>query len=108
MAARFAIRPGWLPSYESAARQVNATGARRVGLVTAHDSWNYPWYLLLTAPDLRSLQSPAPAKLPPATAADVDAIVCAAPTWMCRTLVPLTWTYKHDGTVGWALPPPRS
>jgi hypothetical protein len=102
--ARFAIRPGWLASYERAAAAVNATGARRVGVVLTHDAWEYPWHYLLTARDLPSLQSPAPEKLPPATAGEVDAMVCAGPFWFCRPFAPQGWTYTQDGEVAWAIP----
>jgi 4-amino-4-deoxy-L-arabinose transferase-like glycosyltransferase len=102
--ARFAVRPGWLAGYERAAAAVNATGARRVGLVLTNDAWEYPWHYLLTARDLRSLQSPVPDKLPPATASEVDAIVCTGPFWFCRPFAPPGWAYTQDGEVAWAVP----
>jgi hypothetical protein len=102
--ARFAIRPGWLGSYERAAAAVNATGARRVGVVLAHDTWEYPWHYLLTARDLRSLQSPAPEKLPPASASEIEAMVCSGPFWYCRPFAPPGWAYTQDGDIAWAIP----
>jgi len=105
LAARFAIRPEWQASYQRVADAVNASGAERVGLVTANDGWDYPWYYLLTARDLRSLQSPAPAKLPPAQAAGIDAMVCVGTPWFCLQYVPGGWNYIQDGAIGYALRP---
>jgi hypothetical protein len=105
IAARFAVRPNWQGSYQRAAAAVNASGATRVGLVTANDAWDYPWYYLLDARDLRSLQSPAPAKLPPTPSTGIDAMVCAGTPWFCLQYVPTGWSYTQDGDVGWSLPP---
>jgi len=105
LAARFAIRPEWQASYQRVADAVNASGATRVGLVTANDGWDYPWYYLLTARDLRSLQSPAPAKLPPAQVTGIDAMVCAGTPWFCLRYVPGGWNYIQDGDVGYSLRP---
>jgi hypothetical protein len=104
-ADRFAVRPEWLPSYRRAAAVVNASGARRIGLVSANDAWDYPWYLMLTARDLRSLQSPAPETLPPASGAEMDALVCAGTPWFCLQYVPPGWDYAQDGSVGYAVRP---
>jgi hypothetical protein len=105
LSARFAVRPEWLGSYERAAAAVNASGARRVGLVTANDAWDYPWYYLLDARDLRSLQSPEPAKLPPATSTQIDALVCAGTSWLCLQFVPTGWSFTYDGYIGYSFPP---
>ena len=107
MAARFAVRPEWQGSYQRAAAAVNASGARRIGLVTANDAWDYPWYYLLDARDLRSLQSPAPAGLPPTPSSEIDAMVCAGTPWFCLQYVPTGWSYTQDGYVGWSFPPQK-
>lgn len=104
-ADRFAVRPEWLPSYQRAAAAVNASGARRIGVVSANDAWEYPWYLMLTARDLRSLQSPAPGKLPPARGSEIDAMVCAGTPWFCLQYVPPGWDYVQDGAVGYSVRP---
>lgn len=103
--ARFAMRPEWINSYRKAAADVNARNPKRVGLVSTVDGWEYPWYVLLTAPELRSMQSPLPAKLPPATLADVDAVVCSGPAWFCYEFVEPTWTFWSDGVASYGLPP---
>jgi hypothetical protein len=105
MPARFAMRPEWLASYEKAAADVNARHPRRVGLVSTVDGWEYPWYLLLDAPELRSLQSPDPAKLPPAKLADVDAVVCSGPAWFCYEFIEPSWPFWSDGVVSYGLRP---
>jgi hypothetical protein len=105
LSARFAVRPEWLGSYRRAAAAVNASGARRVGLVTANDAWDYPWYYLLNGRDLRSLQSPEPAKLPPASSTQIDAMVCAGTPWFCLQFVPTGWSYTQDGYIGYSFPP---
>jgi hypothetical protein len=104
-AARFAMRPEWRASYEKAAADVNARAPRRVGLVSTVDGWEYPWYVLLKAPELRSMQSAEPAKLPPATLDDVDAVVCSGPAWFCYEFVHPSWTFWSDGVVSYGLPP---
>ncbi|GAA0911258.1 hypothetical protein GCM10009558_017310 [Virgisporangium aurantiacum] len=105
LAARFAMRPEWRASYEKAAADVNARGPRRVGLVTTVDGWEYPWYVLLKAPELRSLQSSEPTKLPPTTVEEVDAVVCTGPAWICYKYVRPSWTFWSDGVVSYLLPP---
>jgi hypothetical protein len=107
LAARFAMRPEWMASYEKAAADVNARNPRRVGLVSTVDGWEYPWYLLLKAPELRSLQSPDPAKLPPARLEDVDAVVCSGPAWFCYEFLHPTWTFWSDGVVSYGLAPEK-
>jgi hypothetical protein len=105
LAARFAMRPEWLASYRRAADDVNARQPRRVGVVSTVDGWEYPWYVLLDAPELRSMQSSEPAKLPPATLDEVDAVVCSGPAWFCYPFIEETWFFWSDGVVSFALPP---
>lgn len=105
LGARFAMRPEWRASYEKAAADVNARAPRRVGLVTTVDGWEYPWYVLLKAPELRSLQSSEPTKLPPTTVEEVDAVVCTGPAWICYKYVRPSWTFWSDGVVSYLLPP---
>ncbi|GIJ65157.1 hypothetical protein [Virgisporangium ochraceum] len=105
LSARFAMRPEWLASYRKAAADVNARNPRRVGLVSTVDGWEYPFYYMLDAPVLRSMQSSEPSKLKPATWEDVDAMVCAGPTWFCYQYIHASWTFWSDETVSYGLPP---
>jgi hypothetical protein len=104
LSARFAMRPEWLASYRRAATDVNARQPRRVGLVSTVDGWEYPWYVLLDAPVLRSMQTSEPGKLKPATLDEVDAVVCSGPAWFCYEFVDESWFFWSDGVVSIALP----
>jgi 4-amino-4-deoxy-L-arabinose transferase-like glycosyltransferase len=104
----FQRRPLWLPGYQQAAAAVRATGARRVGLVQAYDTWEYPWWVLLPDAQLVSLRSLQP-KTPAPAPASVDAIVCVRADRLCRELLPAGWQLHPTGPdVSYALPPARS
>jgi hypothetical protein len=74
-----------------------------VGLVATVDGWEYPWYVLLDAPELRSMQTSVPGKLTPATREDVDAMVCAGPDWFCYEFIHPSWIYWSDGVVAYGI-----
>ncbi|WP_165945800.1 hypothetical protein [Micromonospora sp. KC606] len=108
---RFLRRPQWADEFRWAATAVQASGARRIGLVQQNDNWEYPWWLLLRdadgrPPDLVALQSVLPAR-PPADPASVDAIVCTGRRTACVELVPPGWRTEFRDYVGYALPPGR-
>ncbi|MDG4806792.1 glycosyltransferase family 39 protein [Micromonospora sp. WMMD1120] len=108
---RFLRRPQWADEFRWAAAAVQASGARRIGLVQQNDNWEYPWWLLLRrpdggSPDLVALQSVLPER-PPADPSSVDAIVCTGSRPACAKLVPAGWRLEFDGYVGYALPPGR-
>jgi hypothetical protein len=112
---RFLRRPQWLGEFRWAAAQVNAAGARRVGLVQQNDNWEYPWWLLLRdGPgagrdghrEIVALQSVLPHH-PPADPNSVDAIVCTGDHAACDRLVPPGWRVEFRGYVGYALPPTK-
>lgn len=104
LSARFAMRPEWLASYRQAAADVNARRPQRVGLVSTVDGWEYPWYVLLDAPVLRSMQTSEPGKLRPATLDEVDAVVCSGPAWFCYRFIDESWFFWSDGVVSFAVP----
>jgi hypothetical protein len=101
---RFLRRPLWLADYRWAAQLVEASGARRVGIVESSNDWEYPWWVFLghgrQIISLRStlLGHPAPA------ADSVDAIVCTSPDRACRAIIPRAWSYARHGIVVVAIP----
>ncbi|MGK5737828.1 hypothetical protein [Micromonospora sp. URMC 103] len=108
---RFLRRPQWADEFRWAAEAVQASGARRIGLVEQNDNWEYPWWLLLRdengrPPELVALQSVLPDR-PPADPSSVDAVVCTGPRTACARLVPPGWRVEYRGYVGYALPPDR-
>ncbi|TDB78499.1 DUF2142 domain-containing protein [Micromonospora sp. KC723] len=108
---RFLRRPQWADEFRWAATAVQASGARRIGLVQQNDNWEYPWWLLLRdadgrPPELVALQSVLPDR-PPADPASVDAIVCTGSRTACGELVPAGWRIEFRDYVGYALPPVR-
>jgi hypothetical protein len=102
--SRFTRRPQWAGQFRWAASAVDASGARRVGLVQQNDTWEYPWWLLLRGHEIVSLQSVLPHH-PPPDPASVDAIICTGPRAVCARVVPAGWRIQHRGYVGYALPP---
>ncbi|WP_246497955.1 hypothetical protein [Natronoglycomyces albus] len=104
---RFMRRSHWQEQYEAAASAVADSGAQRVGLVQSNDSWEYPWWLYLPeGTTIVALQSRIPG-YPPASAAEVDAIVCAEALQECQRLAPPNWDVYLFDDVGYALPPAR-
>ncbi|MEU8420139.1 glycosyltransferase family 39 protein [Micromonospora sp. NPDC048835] len=108
---RFLRRPQWADEFRWAATAVQASGARRIGLVQQNDNWEYPWWLLLRQPDggspeLVALQSVLPER-PPADPSSVDAIVCTGSKAACTKLVPAGWRLEFRDYVGYALPAGR-
>ncbi len=101
---RFLRRPQWAEQFRWGAEQVEASGARRVGLVQQNDNWEYPWWLLLGDREIVALQSVLPER-PPADPASVDAIVCTGERRACERLVPDGWSLSWNGYVGYAAPP---
>jgi hypothetical protein len=89
-----------------AADPVKASGARRIGLVEDSDSWEYPWWLLLRGDGRKivAMQSQLP-KHPPATAADIDGLVCQWRYSDCLYYTPKGWTLHWKDGFGWAIPP---
>jgi hypothetical protein len=104
---RFIRRPQWGPEFRWAAASVDASGARRVGLVQQNDNWEYPWWLLLgDRHEIVALQSVLPQRAP-ADPRSVDAIVCTGDRSACAALVPRGWRMEFRDYVGYALPPAR-
>jgi len=107
---RFLRRPQWAEEFRWAAQEVDAAGARRIGLVQQNDNWEYPWWLLLRdgggdrKREIVALQSVLPDR-PPADPGTVDAIVCTGDRKACTRLVPPGWRVEFRGYVGYALPP---
>jgi hypothetical protein len=101
--ARFATRPQWADDYSTVAAAVRGSGARRIGLVQGNDTWEYPWWLLFKGRELVALQSQLPRRRP-GTAAQVDALVCAAPPGICQSYAPRTWTFRTVGILSLSQP----
>jgi hypothetical protein len=104
MQSRFQRRPQWAADYEFVAAAVRASGARRIGLAQAEDTWEYPWWVLLRGDDIVALQSMLHHQ-PPATSANVDAIICVTTAPVCGYYAPHGWQVHMHGTVGFAVPP---
>ncbi|MEJ3742453.1 hypothetical protein WEI85_04045 [Actinomycetes bacterium KLBMP 9797] len=100
---RFLRRPAWADEFRWAADQVEASGARRVGLVQQNDNWEYPWWLLLRDQEIIALQSVLPER-PPADPHSVDVIVCTGEHRPCERLVPDGWHLEWRGYVAFATP----
>ncbi|GAA0714900.1 hypothetical protein Drose_02125 [Dactylosporangium roseum] len=101
---RFIRRPEWQADYVWAADAVKAAGARRVGLLQGYNTWEYPWWVLLSGRTIVSLQSLQP-DLPAAALDDVDAVLCVSPPKPCEIYIPPTWFPKRQGEVVYALRP---
>ena len=104
--SRFVTRQSWADDYATVGAVVRASGAHRVGVVEGFDSWEYPWWLLLPGRQLLAFQSQLPHR-PPASAKDVDVIVCSVPVAECRGYVPGTWLIHEQGILSYAFPPGR-
>ncbi len=103
--ARFQRRPQWLADYQWAAAAVRASGAHRVGLVEAADSWEYPWWVLLPGRDIVAMQSVLPG-LAPARPDEVGAVLCEDVAMStCARYAPTGWTVRERNATGYALPP---
>ncbi|MGI5246793.1 glycosyltransferase family 39 protein [Dactylosporangium sp. CA-139066] len=103
---RFVRRPEWGRDYQWAAAQVRASGARRVGLLQGYNTWEYPWWILLRGDELVSLQSLQP-DLKAAGIDTVDAVVCVDPPISCAFYIPPSWNPQTQGSVTYAIHPPR-
>jgi hypothetical protein len=102
---RFARQPYRLQPYLTAAAEVDATGARTVGVLMGGDQWEYPFWVLLPGRRLVWLSSFVPG-VPPARTADVGAVICVAEALYCRRVVPSGWRYEQiDNLVAVGLPP---
>jgi hypothetical protein len=100
---RFIRQPGVLPGYRYAADRVKASGARRVGMYTVADGWEYPWWRLLPGRELVTVSSIVPGR-PATPITSVDAFVCAGGEDCRRQLHP-GWRFETvDGWVGVGLP----
>ncbi|MFI5906113.1 ArnT family glycosyltransferase [Dactylosporangium sp. NPDC051541] len=104
MDERFIRRPEWGRDYQWAAAAVNASGAKRVGLIQGYNTWEYPWWILLKGDDLVSLQSLQP-DLPAPKIDTVDAVVCVDPPIGCHFYIPQEWHPQTQGSVTYAIRP---
>jgi hypothetical protein len=93
-AQRFARNRSRQPLYEAAADRLRASGAHRIGVVVRGDQWEYPFWVMLPGRDFVALESLVPGH-PPVRPAEVDAIVCVSPDWLCRSIVPQDWKYEQ-------------
>ncbi|NUR71569.1 MAG: hypothetical protein HOU81_12180 [Hamadaea sp.] len=98
---RFLRRPQWTGDFRWARDQIEASGARRIGLVQQNDNWEYPWWVLLPGREFVAMQSVVPQR-PPARPDEVDAIVCTGDLVVCRKIVPKDWTLTTHGYVAYA------
>ncbi|MER7273383.1 glycosyltransferase family 39 protein [Dactylosporangium sp. NPDC000244] len=101
---RFIRRPEWGRDYRWAADAINASGARRVGIIQGYNSWEYPWWILLKGDDLVSMQSLQPDH-PPPPIESVDAVVCVDPPNGCGFHIPASWNPQTRGDVTYAIRP---
>jgi 4-amino-4-deoxy-L-arabinose transferase-like glycosyltransferase len=104
---RFARRPQWADEFRWAAAAIDASGARRLGLVQQNDNWEYPWWLLLRDHDIVALQSVVPHH-PAADPSTLDAVICTGTRATCAAYVPGRWRLRYRSYVGYALPPTPS
>ncbi|GAA1812656.1 hypothetical protein HC028_06160 [Planosporangium flavigriseum] len=99
---RFVQRPEWADQYTAVADAIRASGAEYVGIIQSNDTWEYPWWLLLSDRRLFAMQSMLPNH--PANPPRVDAVVCAGGEALCRGTLPPWWEVRMYGEVGWAMP----
>ncbi|WP_432984414.1 ArnT family glycosyltransferase [Dactylosporangium sp. CA-233914] len=104
MDERFIRRPEWGQDYRWAANAVNASGAKRVGIIQGYNTWEYPWWVLLKGDDLVSMQSLQP-DIPPPPIESVDAVVCIDPPNGCAFYIPQQWNPQTQGPVTYAIRP---
>ncbi|WP_186315708.1 hypothetical protein [Catellatospora sichuanensis] len=101
---RFLRRPQWKDDFVAVSAAIEASGARRIGLVQQNDNWEYPWWVLLRGRVFVPLQSVF-ASRPPADPHSVDAIVCTGDMQVCRHHLPTGWVLVEHGYAAYALPP---
>jgi hypothetical protein len=105
----FLRMPEWQADYDWARARIEASGARRVGIVINNTTrYEYPLWVALRGRQLVSLVSDVPGH-PAPSASTVNAIVCEQPgPPYCVAVMPRDWTLAVHGHLAVALPPGAS